>query len=109
MHGANPTSRYDIAPGETRTWDGIYSLVTAIHHASEGVEIAARAALEAERAGNESLAGYFRELERDSRRTIERGRNLLEALRARPPTPTRDLVAEQSMESFPASDAPGRY
>src|SRR5262245_431579 len=94
-----PYHRPDIVPGETRTWDSIYDLLNAIHHAEEGVQHASSAAGHARQIHDDELAEFFERWERDLRSAAEEARRLVEE-RRRGGATARDVVEEASMESF---------
>ncbi len=100
---------FDIAPGETRSRDAQMDLREIISHAREGEQLASRSAADARQKGDESLASFFEELTADHQRWERRALEHLETCRKQSANSKRDLVLEQSMESFPASDPPGSY
>ena len=71
--------REDMDPDEqtTETRDEHYDLVSVLYHALHGAETIEAYVLDAEAAGNEQLAGFFREAQATHRQLAERAKGLL--------------------------------
>jgi uncharacterized membrane protein YccC len=83
-----------------------YDLLALLQQIFEVVQTADRALHEAKQADDEALRRFFEEVRANGSRQIEQLRELLRA-ETQAATPDRDRVEEASLESFPASDAPG--
>jgi hypothetical protein len=68
-----------MEPGEqtTGTHDEHYNLVSVLYHALHGAENCETYALDAEAAGREDLAGFFREAQAEQTRLAEQAKGLL--------------------------------
>jgi hypothetical protein len=84
----------------------LYDLVAVLQSSLRAVETCGKAIEDARLAGDRELARKLGQIHDAEEEQAERLRNLLgeEITRS---TPNRDNVEEASMESFPASDAPG--
>jgi hypothetical protein len=74
-------------PGEKRitgTRDEHYDLITVLYHALQGAETDEEYALDAEAAGDEQLASFFREAQDTHRHLAERAKELLGILEVSP-------------------------
>src|SRR5919199_2706707 len=71
--------REDMDPDEqtTETRDEHYDLVSVLYHALHGAETIEAYVLDAEAAGNEQLAEFFREAQATHRQLAERAKGLL--------------------------------
>src|SRR5215212_2068428 len=108
-------------PGEKRitgTRDEHYDLITVLYHALQGAETDEEYALDAEAAGDEQLASFFREAQDTHRHLAERAKSLLGILEVSPePEVAPDLPPEDGLTPGamaggippePATAEPGR-
>jgi hypothetical protein len=84
----------------------VYDLVAVLQNALRAVETCTKAVEDARLAGDRTLTRQLTEILDAETTQVERLRSLLGEELDRE-APKRDAVEEASLESFPASDAPG--
>jgi len=121
---------------QTGTQDEQYNLISALYHLLKGASTSEQYIQDAQEAGDQELAQFFKDWQEEQRNFAERAKNLLNSRMLQPSAgvgasgassgkgqmkdvtnanvksggnETDDAVDEQSKESFPASDAPGSY
>src|SRR4051794_24841099 len=101
-------------PGDGRitgTRDEHYDLIAVLYHALQGAETDEAYALDAEAAGDEQLAAFFREAQDTHRYLAERAKQLLGILEVPPEpevVPDVPLEGEVLIEEVPPATAVGR-
>lgn len=63
--------------GKTGTKDEHYNLVSVLYHALEGGELYDKYISDAEQAGDDELAQYFRDVQNQERERAQQAKNLL--------------------------------
>jgi hypothetical protein len=97
---------------KTGTRDETYNLLSVVYHALQGAETIEQYIQDAEEAGDQELARFFRDILEEDRDRADRAKVLLRdrlgksGLRREQ---EEDLVDKASKDSFPASDAPASY
>jgi hypothetical protein len=124
---------------QTGTRDEHYNLISVLYHLLKGAATVGQYIRDAQEAGDQELAQFFKDWQEEQRNFAERAKNLLgsrmvhagagigqgekgRARRSRRETrdvtnasvrsggdAKDDIVDEQSMESFPASDSSAKY
>src|SRR5215216_3829680 len=97
----------DYGEQTTGTRDEHYNLVSVLYHALSAADTCERYALDAETAGDERLAAFFRETQVMQSQIAERAKGLLGILGSTPDmprTPLRDTAGD--VERGTVSDAP---
>lgn len=91
----------------TGTRDETYNLLSVVYHALQGAETIEQYIQDAEEAGDQELVQFFRDILEEDRERADRAKLLLrDRLGKSHIGKSEDLVDKQSMDSFPASDAP---
>ena len=100
----------------TGTRDTTFNLLSVLYHRLQEAETLAQYITDAEKAGDDELAEFLRQLLDADREHAEKAKDLLQArLGTRSGGPARirpkakDEVDQASIDSFPASDAPANY
>jgi hypothetical protein len=94
----------DYGQQTTGTRDEHYNLVSVLYHALNAADTSDRYALDAETAGNERLAAFFRETQVMQSQIAERAKGLLGILEPPPEfgtSPTTDATASGSTPDMP--------
>lgn len=121
---------------QTGTRDEHYNLISVLYHLLEGAATSEQYIRDAQEAGDQELAQFFKDWQDEQRNFSERAKNLLgsrmthagagvgrqqgagKKAQSRDVTNANirsggnasdDIVDEQSKESFPASDSPAKY
>ncbi|HLL04908.1 MAG TPA: hypothetical protein VK539_30255 [Myxococcaceae bacterium] len=118
---------------QTGTKDEHYNLISELYHLLKGASTSEQYIQDAQEAGDQELAQFFKDWQDEQRNFAERAKNLLGSRMTQPKagigggTQQRqmkdvtnanvksggnakdDIVDEQSKESFPASDSPAKY
>jgi hypothetical protein len=103
----------DYGQQTTGTRDEHYNLISVLYHALNGADTCERYALDAETAGDERLAAFFRETQVIQSQIAERAKGLLGILEPPPEfgaSPATDTTASRStpdMPRTPLRDTPG--
>lgn len=94
----------------TGTRDETYNLLSVVYHALQGAETIEQYIQDAEEAGDQELVQFFREILEEDRERADRAKVLLrDRLGKSSHMKDEELIDKQSMDSFPASDAPASY
>jgi hypothetical protein len=96
--------RMDYGQQTTGTRDEQYNLVSVLYHALNGADTCDRYALDAETAGDERLAAFFRETQVMQSQIAERAKGLLGILEPPPEfgtSPATDTTASGSTPGMP--------
>lgn len=94
----------------TGTRDETYNLLSVVYHALQGAKTLEQYIQDAEEAGDQELVQFFREILEEDRDRADRAKLLLrDRLGKSRRGKDEELVDKQSMDSFPASDAPASY
>lgn len=119
---------------QTGTRDEHYNLISVLYHLLEGAATSQQYIQDAQEAGDQELAQFFKDWQDEQRNFSERAKNLLGSRMLQPSAgigggkqqqrqmkdvtnanvksggnAQDDIVDEQSKESFPASDSPAKY
>jgi hypothetical protein len=118
---------------QTGTRDEHYNLISELYHLLKGASTSEQYIQDAQEAGDQELAQFFKDWQDEQRNFAERAKNLLGSRMTQPKAgigggqqqrqmkdvtnanvksggnAKDDIVDEQSKESFPASDSPAKY
>jgi hypothetical protein len=118
---------------QTGTKDEHYNLISELYHLLKGASTSEQYIQDAQEAGDQELAQFFKDWQDEQRNFAERAKNLLGSRMTQPKAgigggqqqrqmkdvtnanvksggnAKDDIVDEQSKESFPASDSPAKY
>lgn len=89
---------------KTGTPDPIYNLISVLYHSLQGAETYEQYQRDAEQAGDQDLASFFREMIEGNKIRAERIKFLL-AKHLKTYSP-KNIIDQASKASFPASDPP---